>query len=300
MRPTYAIGLAVLISASSLALPVIVVGHHPPSPGLVEVTASAAAGRLAREAAARHSVRGGQVTAADLRVWRIAPGDYIVGKSMPRNLETSSVSKGEGKTELTMTYDIGAAARAPSGPARNLAGSAAISASWGFVAQGCFSRISNAYGWLDSCYRIDRLVNEGDPRDFYKLEQYGTVGTWSGPPWGKIYAGFVAAVKSSTSSAMSWIDWSPRGSRSGSCVTVPLSISALGIPFNSSGLMCERWNITKYADAGHFNEEWHCGCIVPFGQPYPNTREIDYLQAISVLNGKLAQWSVSAGFTAGP
>jgi hypothetical protein len=97
---------------------------------------------------------------------------------------------------------------------------------------------------------------------------------------------------------MAWIDWSPRGSRSGSCTTLPLSVAALGIPYVSSVTACERYNIDKGAAAGQFKVEWSCGCVYPFGQPYPNTRELDYLQAVSVANGGFAQWSISAGFLA--
>ena len=40
------------------------------------------------------------------------------------------------------------------------------------------------------------------------------------------------------------------------------------------------------------------GCDWPFGQPHPNTREIDGMQAISVPGGGSAVWTLSAGFTA--
>ena len=84
---------------------------------------------------------------------------------------------------------------------------------------------------------------------------------------------------------MSWMDWSPRASKSGSCQGVPLSITVLGVGISASGLMCEQWNIYKYAAGGHFKEEWSCGCVYPLGQPYPQTREVDYMQAISIPGG---------------
>ncbi len=139
------------------------------------------------------------------------------------------------------------------------------------------------------------LAGETDPRDFYQLEQYGTLGA---APFGKIYSGFLEAQQASGSAPMRWIDWSPRGSLSGSCAIIPLQVSALGVTIGASGLMCEHWYIYKYTAAGHFKEEWSCGCIWPFGQPYPNTREIDYMQAISVPNGGLPRWTLSAGFLA--
>jgi hypothetical protein len=299
MRQKRTLFVVALMSGSSLMIPALAAAKPPPG-APIEITDSSSGVRLATEAADRQAALGQRIDSADLHVWRLGPGDYLVGKSMPRNLVTSTTTNSDGQTELAFSYDVDSRSSMAPVAAANLAPDAAVTASWKFVAQACFSRLSNGYGWLDSCYRIDKIVNEGDPRDFCKLEQYGTVGASGFPYFGKIYSGWLAAAKSSSSAAMSWIDWSPRGNKSGSCVSIPLSISALGLPFSTSGVMCEHWNIYKYADAGHFKEEWSCGCIIPFGQPYPNTREIDYLQAISVLNGKLAQWTLSAGFAAVP
>jgi hypothetical protein len=165
-----------------------------------------------------------------------------------------------------------------------------------YLNQYCFSRMGDTLsGYLDSCYVLHKMVNESDPRDFYQLEQYGSVGAGQ---LRKIYSGFLEAQQAASSSTMSWIDWSPRGTITGSCQSVSLNVSALGVGISSSGIMCERWNITKWSAGGHFKEEWSCGCIVPFGQPYPNVREIDYMQAVSVPNGGSAVWTLSAGYTA--
>jgi hypothetical protein len=277
----------------TLASPALAVAR-PPDSSPVDVTMTATGRRLATQVAARHSAHGVATQRSDLRVWRVAPGDYVAGRSLPDNVRTGTTVLADGRTELWMTYDTDV----PTPPTARqelatAAGPAAIA--WSWVAQGCFSRIQNTFGWLDSCYAIHRLTGEGDPREFFKLEQYGTV---AAKIPGKIYDGWLAAVRRTGSAAQAWIDWSPRGSLSGSCVSVPLEVSALGVGFRASGIMCERWNIFKGAAAGHFKEQWSCGCIVPFGQPYPNTREIDYLQAVSVGSGKVAQWTLSAGFTA--
>jgi hypothetical protein len=97
---------------------------------------------------------------------------------------------------------------------------------------------------------------------------------------------------------MSWIDWSPRSSLSGGCQVVPLSISALGVGLSASGVMCERWHIAKSSTAGGFRETWSCGCPIGFGPGYPNTREIDYMQAVSVWNGGVPRWTLSQGYHA--
>jgi hypothetical protein len=284
--------LSLLVSVVfAMGLPSLAAGRSPT--GLVEVTDSRAGQDLAAEAAARQSTLGERVDAGDLRVWRIAPGDYLVGKTKPRNLAFGSVTGPAGKIEPTFSFDVGA--RVSNSPHARSAALATASPSWVWVNQGCFTRISNIYGWLDSCFKLLRLAGESDSRDFYTLEQYGSVGAQT---FGKIYSGWLAASRSSASAPMAWIDWSPRGSKSGPCAVIPLSVSALGQSFSASGLMCERWNVYKYSAAGHFKEEWSCGCIFPFGQPHPNVREIDYLQTVSVANGRYVEWTLSAGFLA--
>jgi hypothetical protein len=282
----------VVVTALVLLSPALAVAR-PPRNSPVDVTATAIGRRLADQAAARHSAHGVATRRSDLRVWRVAPGDYVVGRSLPDNLRTGTTVHADGRTESWMTYDT----EVPTPPTTTAPTAAAglQTIAWTWRAQACFSRIQNTFGWLDSCYAIHKLTGESDPRDFFKLEQYGTV---AAKIPGKIYDGWLAAVRTTGSASQAWIDWSPRGSLSGSCVSVPLEVSVLGVGFRASGIMCERWNIFKGAAAGHFKEQWSCGCIVPFGQPYPNTREIDYLQAVSVANGKVAQWTLSAGFTA--
>lgn len=274
----------------AMGLPSLAAGRSPTGP--VEITDSRAGQELAAEAAARQSRLGERVAAGDLRVWRIAPGDYIVGKTKPRNLAFGTATGAAGGIERTFSFDVGARASTSRAESEVLA---AASPSWVWVSQGCFTRKHNSYGWLDSCFKLLRLAGESDPRDFYTLEQYGSVGAQT---FGKIYSGWLAASKTSASAPMAWIDWSPRGSKSGPCVVIPLSVSALGQSFSASGLMCERWNVYKYSDAGHFKEEWSCGCIFPFGQPYPNVREIDYLQTVSVANGRYVEWTLTGGFLA--
>jgi hypothetical protein len=275
----------------AMGLPSLAAGRSPTGP--VEVTDSKAGQELAAEAAARQSRLGARVAASDLRVWRVAPGDYVVGKTKPRNLAFGMMTGAAGGIERTFSFDVGA--RVSTSLEAGSTALAAAAPSWVWVSQGCFTRKHNIYGWLDSCFKLLRLAGESDPRDFYTLEQYGSVGAKT---FGKIYSGWLAASKTSASAPMAWIDWSPRGSKSGPCVVIPLSVSALGQSLSASGLMCERWNVYKYADAGHFKEEWSCGCIFPFGQPYPNVREIDYLQTVSVANGRYVEWTLTAGFLA--
>lgn len=293
MRLVRTLALGVLISGSSLSLPTLAAAKPPIAP--VDITSSDVGRRLAGEVAERQSSRR-HVQAAHLHVWRIGPGDYLVGDAWPKKFKSEVAAEATGLTTVSMSYEVGSPPN--SREARRTSGAASVSAAtWSYVSGACFTRIQNAFGWLDSCYQVHKLTNERDPRDFYKLEQYGSEGA---KVFGKIYSGWLGAMKAPTSSAMSWIDWSPRGTVTGGCQTIPLSVSALGVTYSASGIMCERWNVYKYADAGHYTEEWSCGCLLSFGQPYPNVREIDYLQVISVANGKSAIWTLRAGYQALP
>ena len=269
-----------------------------PSAGQVaDVTATPTGRSLAAQALTRWQGHKWDTSAIQPRhVLKVGDGDYLIASFLPTNLKMDTGQTTSAGVSPTVTFDVSAeAAPSTAGPM-----APATSAQWVWIGQNCFSRMSNGYGWLDSCYVMHKLNYESDPRDFYQLEQYGTVGAANTYPIGKIYDGWLAAQKASSSSAMSWIDWSPRGSVSGSCVVEPLSVTALGVSITGSGIMCERWNIYKYSDGGHFENQWSCGCVYPFGQPYPNTREIDYMQAISVPGGGSAVWTLSAGFTAVP
>lgn len=263
----------------------------PPAAGPVDVTASTEGRALATQALSRWQDH--HWTAQPQAVLKVGDGEYMIASFQPTNLRLATVTAPSGFVTTSVSFDVAA-----DDPTTGVTAAAAgTTAQWVWIGQNCFSRMSNVNGWLDSCYVMHKLKYETDPRDFYQLEQYGTVGA-SSLPSSKIYDGWLAAAKASSSATMSWIDYSPRGSIGGSCQGVPLSVSALGVSVSASGVMCERWNIYKGSAGGNFEEQWSCGCIWPFGQPFPNTRKIDYMQAISVPGGGPAVWTLSAGFTA--
>jgi hypothetical protein len=288
-----AVAVAVLAVIASIA-PVTAAS---PRSGPLEVTGTERGHALAEQGAARHRALGVPSKAASLRVWRTTDGGYLVGTRLPDNLRTSIEERADGTVIAEMSYDVGGLDEGGAKTA-SLDGRLAAGPSWQWRSQGCFSRLggSSGPGWLDSCYAIHKLVNETNSRDYYKLEQWGTLAAAN---LGKIYNGWLAATRAASgSSTMRWADWSPRGSTSGSCVNVTLSIAALGVGFSSPAFFCEQNIPHKSPTPGSFRMEWSCGCIWPFGQPVPNSREIDYLQAVSVPNGGAARWTLSAGLHA--
>ncbi|MDF2732047.1 MAG: hypothetical protein K0S92_677 [Desertimonas sp.] len=280
---------SLLIASAALILAAVPVAAADAPGRPVDVTETPLGRMLAAEAGERHRTLNASNGAQKLRVWRVGPGDHVVGDGLPANLATPTRTLPDGRVRLELRFDTAALTR------RAATTTATTTPRWSPVGGTCFSRVSTTWGWLDSCYKMHRLIGETDATwDYYQLEQYGSV---AAKEPGKIYDGWLHGKKAGAT-AMYWVDWSPRGTISGGCVTVPISVSALGFGISASGLMCERWDIYKAAAGGDFKEQWGCGCIVPFGQPYPNIREIDLMQAVKVIRNASPSWTLSGGFTA--
>jgi hypothetical protein len=286
---------ALLLLLGSIILPVH--GAAAARPGVVEVTETARGRALIAEHAGRPGERGQLVASGKIRAWEIGPGDYFLADRLPLSLRTSlERDPVSGEATRVISFDVEGALRSP-----RAASTAAASAGgpwWLWLDQYCFKAIDNLYGWMQSCYKLHGMVNEQDSRDFYALEQYGQIGATT-RPGAQIYSGFVDAVKATGSATMSWIDWSPRSSVSGSCRSIPISVDALNVVLSATGVMCENWYINRSTTTGgNLRETWSCGCPIGFGVGYPSTREVDYLQLVSVLNGRVPKWTLSQGFHA--
>ena len=264
-----------------------------PKHGVVDVTTTSKGRELANTVAVRHSNLGVPTTPADLKVWRLG-SEFLIGKRLPENFKTTVAKSADGSTSIEMSFDVGVPG-AVGRSTRTNDGAVAAGPYWKWLDQDCFTRMgSTLYGFLDACFALHRLANESNARDFYKLEQYGTLGAGV---FTKMYDGWLAAAKASSgSSVMRWVDWSPRGNVVGACQQLNLKVEALGINFTSPAFFCENNIPTKHAAAGSFRMTWSCGCIIPWGQPAPNTREIRYLQAVSVQNGGAVRWTLTAGY----
>jgi hypothetical protein len=280
-------------------LPLLLIAAIAPAPAAtaradaVEITTTAK-GRALLAARGDHARETGRPARSGVRVWEIGPGDYFFADRLPQNFRTHlERDPGSGATSRIVSFDIDARLQAP-----RVASAATLAAGgpwWLWLDQHCFNRFSPGYGWSDSCYALHGMVNEQDPRDFYSLNQWATLGAEDYKDTA-LYSGFVDAVRASTSAPMSWIDWKPRSSLSGGCQGVPLSVSALGVSLSVSGVMCENWHIYKSSSPGGFRTTWSCGCTFPFGLQYPATRQAEYAQVVSVPNGGVPRWTISTGF----
>jgi len=165
--------------------------------------------------------------------------------------------------------------------------------SWQFVQQQCFAREDGAKGWIDSCYKIHQLSGDGDSNyDYYQLEHFATAKSKS--PYSLLTA-HVASDRDLGSPPMYWVDWSPRSDQTvGNCQTYQVSVGALGIGIASYHDLCEKWDITKYADPGKFRNEWKNY----FGFTISSEREVAYMLAVKVPEGSFPIWVLNYGYYA--
>lgn len=107
-----------------------------------------------------------------------------------------------------------------------LAAYASAGSAWNQTSSACQSREQNNTGWIDGCYRIYQLSNDGDStRRYFAWEQHSTFKSKSA--WWMLRAwGSSSKSSNNTSGAWSWVDWSPRSDKSvGNCTATTIGIS---------------------------------------------------------------------------
>lgn len=157
---------------------------------------------------------------------------------------------------------------------------------WQMVANQCYARWETGAMWFDRCYKVHKLYSDGtSTKDYFQLEHYGTAK--SKFPW-VLKKASLSSQKHASSSSMSWVDWSPRSDLNvGNCTTWSLSVTVQGVGIGASHELCDKWDITKYAAAGSFKNEWQ-------GSARESEREVAYMQAISVPQNGWPVWSLTS------
>lgn len=162
-----------------------------------------------------------------------------------------------------------------------------MGSSWAWRAGHCLERLNQNGSWIDHCYQVYKLEGDVDgSRDFYQLDRYATAGDALGTT---LDGATISSHRStSNSSTMGWMDWTPRGDIDlPNCSDLTLSVSVEGIGFSKTYLRCERWNITKFAEAGRFSNSWE-------GSVNDTQREIAYMTSVSVPQGGWPVWIIPA------
>jgi hypothetical protein len=274
--------MAVFVIAS---LPVSVSAAQPSGlpHGASDITKTTQGARLIKEAKARPAFRGfsGEFKAIkDEAGITIAPADAQL-------------------VPMTVTLESGASATALvpiTAPAPNLkvaasADAQALTASptWNFQLQQCFARISDTWSYIDHCYALYKMANDGDAtRDYFALQHYSTAGPNS--PWVLNWAKIQGVA---FGPAQTWMDWSPKADFNGNCQTVNLGVTVKAVGLTLAVDRCDIWDMTKQNPAVNYN-------IVYFSPGQRNDRELSFEIAVSVAQGAWPQWSIPAETHGGP
>lgn len=276
MRRPLAVFSALIISGNIVA-PAL--AASPPSRSdYDDITGSPIGQELVGEATARR-IRLGAPN-QPLRVLRDQAGYLVV----PTSTEVASVSMTNDSGQIVVGYAPVVTATSDAA----LAPTVALSQYWAQASSNCYSRISDTWSWMDHCTRVLQLMNDGDgSKDYFALQHWATAsGNW---PW-SLWSGKISSspIVSGNYGAQSWVDWSPRSDYTGSCRTIGLSVTALGIGLSMSTDQCESYHFTKDNPAVNYSLQgnWYVAS---------NTnRALAYEIAVSVLQGKTVAWTVPA------
>jgi len=148
----------------------------------------------------------------------------------------------------------------------------------------CYSRYTEAVGWLDHCRQFAQVTYDGDSsRDHWVLKLYGTCKGNSG--WW-MQRCQLASVKNGTTTQY-WEDWSPKSDTSGGCRSISISVSAFGVGVSGNYTGCETSDITKGSAAGSFTSAWASSGVSQ------SERAVQSQIAVGVPNGQLPSYTLS-------
>jgi hypothetical protein len=232
---------------------------------------------LLMQTAQRFGLRGLQTS--NLRVWKDGAG-YLVAPAGTR----FRVSINESGAEILQPLSASPHGKVASGRAQ----AAAASSGWNLVSDMCFARISDSYSYMDHCYQLHKLSGDGSTAyDYYGLQRYATFG--AAMPYSRVRSAMIAADAITN---QTWVDWDPRGDRTGNCVNSTLSVAAKGFGLSWDVEKCEHWNMTKSNPAVKFVLTWT-------GNVHAD-RELAFEIAVRVNQGAWPQWQVGANVAGSP
>lgn len=267
----YQIAGAALILAATTLSPAALAA----APSSVDITASAQGRSLASAAEARFAKYG--VTDA-LRVFQMSDGTQIVAPEGYPVSDFQLRSDGSART-TTRAADTSMADAAVS----------AAAASWSQQSSHCFARTTiktphgNNGGFMDTCYRIYKLLSDGNSTyDYWNITAFATVDATRAYTTGD-YAWI--HVDRDGGTTFYWEDWSPRSDLNSNCGSTSLGISALGFGLSYGTTVCETWLLTKYAAAGELKVQWNGDST--------GAREVALMSAIHVPQGGSPVWGIS-------
>jgi hypothetical protein len=255
----------------------------------IDVTNTSVGRAKAVEAAARNKSNGVDSSASDLIVYEIAPREYFIAPEGTQVLSVETVVGADG----TVGTRVDAAPPADAAFVDPKAGQvvAAAASAWTLVSSFCWNRTWYDGGavWMDTCYHKHKLTNDGSGTvDYFEMHMFATGASKVGLKE-KLKSMSIEAWRASGSPAQTWFDWSPRSDSNRNCQSITVGVTQ-PIPMAYSHQQCDEWDITKFADAGHFRNTWKAPLLL---EPYASEREVAFSVAVKVAQGQTAQWVFS-------
>jgi hypothetical protein len=163
---------------------------------------------------------------------------------------------------------------------------AGLELGWQLVGDHCWiDDADRDFSWMDVCYHKYQATKDGSAaHDYYALQMFTTFAV----PWylGEIGDPWIEARPDPKGAAHTWFDWSPRADSTRNCENPQLSVSVNGFGLSLPALQCETWDITKYAAAGKFRNQWREGLC----QFQHEERELAFEVVSKVGQGKVPRW----------
>lgn len=274
--PAFTWRMCVAVAVFALAVPSAVAAEEF---RVRDVSATPEGRAIATIASARFASLGAQP--AELRVWRDSSGYFVAPAEALLDVTDEGVLR-------PMTAAAPNVATASLSPASGTSEVEALAAAgpWQLKAAQCFARIWAGVDkvWMDHCYQLLKLANDGNgSADYFTLQHYATMHpNW---PW-KIGHG---TIEAEAFTPQTWMDWSPRGDRTGACQSYTLSITVSGVGLSFPTERCETWDMTKWNPAVKYKLTYTGGSNAD--------RELAFEIAVQVAQGAWPQWFVPAEIT---
>jgi hypothetical protein len=289
LRLVFAALLVVVLLTISVTS--VATAAQPSKEAMCDVTKTTRGAKWAREAAERWQQMGVDCDSKNINIYKLQDGSYLAA---PRSAEISMeyVEMEDGSMQLEPVVATGSdplLIESNSSEMR-LDGQYVTSEGeyWSLVDNNAFARFQDGKGWMDHAFKKYKLVGETvADKDYYTLEHYATAkskGTWT------LARAHIWCQKRDGSSEMEWVDWDPTSDKSGgSGNTITIGISFI-VELTDSFTFCDKWNMTKYAEAGRFKNTWE-------GLAWRSERSVAYMICVSVPQGGYPLWSLSAQYT---
>ena len=202
---------------------------------------STAYGQSVQQGVAGSNLRTFDVTGAAGLVSVTEPGTLVV--PMNNTALTSVYATVTGATGTMLNF----------GPSAGTGGAPTGSPSWQETYHECYGRYQDSHAWVDPCAVISRLNGDNDASN-----DYFTLDTWETGKSKSWYSIRKLILWADPQGSQTWQDWSPRSDMSaGNCMNVAFSVTVKNVvDIGASKDLCEKWDITKYATGGKFQNDW--------------------------------------------